>query len=128
VRVLAESPWGIFTVGATIPIALLMGNYLRFIRVGKVLEASTLGVILLLLAVWGGKLVYQNAHWAHVFGLRDIQLAWLIIGYGVISSSLPVWLLLAPRDYLCTFMKLGTILVLAAGILLTLPHLQMPVH
>ena len=125
-RVLAESPWGIFTVGATIPIALLMGNYLRFIRVGKVLEASTLGVILLLLAVWGGKLVYQNAHWAHVFGLRDIQLAWLIIGYGVISSSLPVWLLLAPRDYLCTFMKLGTILVLAAGILLTLPHLQMP--
>jgi len=103
-----------------------MGNYLRFIRVGKVLEASTLGVILLLLAVWGGKLVYQNAHWAHVFGLRDIQLAWLIIGYGVISSSLPVWLLLAPRDYLCTFMKLGTILVLAAGILLTLPHLQMP--
>jgi len=126
VRVLAESPWGIFTVGATVPIALLMGNYLRFIRIGKVLEASAFGVILLLLAVWGGKLVYQSPYWSQVFGLKDISVAWAIILYGVISSSLPVWLLLAPRDYLSTFMKLGTIGALAIGILFTLPHLQMP--
>jgi len=126
VKALAESPWGIFTVGATIPIALLMGCYMRFVRVGKILEASAFGVTLLLLAVWGGKLVYENPHWSQVFGLHDINIAWVIIGYGVISSSLPVWLLLAPRDYLSTFMKLGTIFALAFGILLLLPNLQMP--
>ena len=126
VRALAESPWGVFTVGATLPIALLMGGYMRFLRVGKVLEATAVGVTLLLLAVWGGKLVYQDSHWSQVFGLRDVSLAWIIIGYGVVSSSLPVWLMLAPRDYLSTFMKLGTILLLALGILCTLPHLQMP--
>ena len=126
VKALAESPWGIFTVGATIPIALLMGCYMRFVRIGKILEASTFGVTLLLLAVWGGKLVYQSPHWSQFFGLHDITIAWIIIGYGVISSSLPVWLLLAPRDYLSTFMKLGTIFALAFGILLVLPNLQMP--
>jgi carbon starvation protein len=126
VRALAESPWGVFTVGATIPIALFMGGYMRFLRVGKILEATAIGITLLLLAVWGGKLVYENAHWSQVFGLHDISLAWIIIGYGIISSSLPVWLMLAPRDYLSTFMKLGTILALALGILFTLPHLQMP--
>src|SRR5882724_5605258 len=82
VKALAESPWGVFTVGATIPIALFMGGYMRFLRIGKVLEASALGVGLLLLAVWGGKLVHEHADWAHVFGLRDISLAWIIIGYG----------------------------------------------
>ena len=126
VRALAESPWGIFTVGATIPIALFMGGYMRFLRVGRVLEATAIGVTLLLLAVWGGKLVYQSPHWSQVFGIRDIHLAAIIIGYGVISSSLPVWLMLAPRDYLSTFMKLGTIVALALGILCTLPQLQMP--
>ena len=126
VRALAESPWGVFTVGATIPIALFMGGYMRFVRTGKILEATAIGITLLLLAVWGGKLVYENAHWSQVFGLHDISLAWIIIGYGMISSSLPVWLMLAPRDYLSTFMKLGTILLLALGILCTLPHLQMP--
>ncbi len=126
VRALAESPWGVFTVGATIPIALFMGGYMRFLRVGKVLEATAIGVALLLLAVWGGKLVYEDPHWSQVFGLHDISLAWIIVVYGVISSSLPVWLMLAPRDYLSTFMKLGTILLLAFGILLTLPHLAMP--
>ena len=126
VRALAESPWGVFTVATTIPIALLMGGYMRFLRVGKVLEASVLGVTLLLLAVWGGKLVYQDPNWSHVFALRDGSLAWIIIGYGLLSSSLPVWLLLAPRDYLSTFMKLGTIVLLALGILCTLPSLQMP--
>jgi carbon starvation protein len=125
VKALAESPWGVFTVGATIPIALLMGGYMRFLRVGKVLEASAFGIALLLLAVWGGKMIYQSPHWSQVFSLHGITLAWIIIGYGVISSSLPVWMLLAPRDYLSTFMKLGTIIALAAGILLVLPDLQL---
>src|SRR5262249_36493221 len=79
VTALAESPWGVFTVGATIPIALLMGTYLRFVRVGKVMEASVIGVSLLLLAVWGGR--YASIHWAHIFGLKDVQLAWTIIMY-----------------------------------------------
>jgi carbon starvation protein len=127
VKALAESPWGIFTVSATIPIALFMGGYLRCWRVGKVMEASAIGVVLLLLAVWGGKLVYENAEWSRVFGMKDISLAWAIIIYGLAASVLPVWLLLAPRDYLSTFMKLGTIFALAAGIFLVLPSLKMPV-
>jgi carbon starvation protein len=126
VKALAESPWGIFTVGATIPIALFMGVYLRFWRVGRVLEASVLGALALLLAVWGGKLVYQNAQWSQWLGLHDLTLAWAIILYGLAASVLPVWLLLAPRDYLSTFMKLGTIFALAAGIFWVLPDLRMP--
>ena len=126
VKALAESPWGVFTVGATIPIALLMGGYLRFVRAGKVMEASVIGVLGLLLAVWGGKLVYENPAWSQLFGLRDISLAWAIIFYGLAASILPVWLLLAPRDYLSTFMKLGTIFALVAGIFLVLPDLKMP--
>src|SRR6266496_2618829 len=126
VKALAESPWGVFTVAATIPIAMFMGCYLRFGRVGKVMEASVIGVVCLLLAVWGGKLVHQNPNLAHVFGLRDISLAWAIILYGLAASVLPVWLLLAPRDYLSTFMKLGTIFALAAGIFCVLPDLRMP--
>ncbi|HTY86431.1 MAG TPA: carbon starvation CstA family protein [Candidatus Acidoferrum sp.] len=126
VRALAESSWGVFTVGSTIPIALFMGGYMRFWRVGKVLEASAIGVVLLLLAVWGGKLVYETPNWARVFGMRDITLGWAIIVYGLAASVLPVWLLLAPRDYLSTFMKLGTIFALAFGILLVLPDLKMP--
>src|SRR5690348_10071998 len=86
VRALADSSWGVFTVGATIPIAMFMGNYLRFWRVGKVLEASVIGVVCLLLAVWGGKMVHENAAWAHLFGLRDITLAWSIIAYGLAAS------------------------------------------
>ena len=126
VRALAESPWGVFTVGATIPIAMFMGGYLRFWRVGKVMEASAIGVVCLLLAVWGGKLVHENSHLAQLFGLHDITLAWTIILYGLAASVLPVWLLLAPRDYLSTFMKLGTIFALALGIFLVLPSLRMP--
>jgi carbon starvation protein len=126
VKALAESPWGVFTVGATIPIALLMGGYMRFVRIGKVLEASAFGIGLLLLAVWGGKLVYENPHWSQVLSLHGITLAWAVIVYGVAASVLPVWLLLAPRDYLSTFMKLGTIFALAFGILLVLPAMQMP--
>ena len=126
VKALAESPWGVFTVAATIPIAMFMGGYMRFWRVGKVMEASAIGVVLLLLAVWGGKLVYEDANWSKVFLLKDISLAWTIIIYGLAASVLPVWLLLAPRDYLSTFMKLGTIFALAVGIFLVLPDLRMP--
>src|SRR5438552_12128123 len=126
VKALAESPWGVFTVGATIPIAMFMGGYLRFWRVGKVMEASAIGAVCLLLAVWGGKLVHESPALAHAFGLRDLTLAWTIIVYGLAASVLPVWLLLAPRDYLSTFMKLGTIFALALGIFLVVPNLRMP--
>src|SRR6476661_5166865 len=100
VKALAESPWGIFTVGATIPIAMLMGSYLRFGRAGKVLEASAFGVVLLLLAVWGGQFVHGNAGWSRLFTIGAEPLAWSVIIYGLAASILPVWLLLAPRDYL----------------------------
>jgi len=126
VKALAESPWGVFTVGATVPIAMFMGCYLRFGRVGKVLEASAIGVVCLLLAVWGGKLVYASPELSSWFSLRDITLAWTIITYGLAASILPVWLLLAPRDYLSTFMKLGTIFALALGLFFVLPQMQMP--
>jgi carbon starvation protein len=126
VKALAESPWGVFTVGATIPIAIFMGCYLRFGRIGNVLEASAIGVIGLLLAVWGGKLIHQNPQLAETFSFRDITLAWTIITYGLAASVLPVWFLLAPRDYLSTFVKLGTIVILVLGVLLVLPNLKMP--
>ena len=126
VKALAESPWGVFTVGATIPIAMLMGGYLRFWRIGKVLEASAFGVILLLLAVWGGQYVHANAQWAKVFTFAAEPLAWMIILYGFAASVLPVWLLLAPRDYLSTFMKLGTIFALVLGVFIVLPDMKMP--
>lgn len=125
VNALAESPWGVFTVGATIPIAMFMGGYMRFWRVGKIMEASVLGIVLLLLAVWGGQFVHSHAEWAHRFTFRAEPIAWTIILYGLAASVLPIWLLLAPRDYLSTFMKLGTITLLALGIILLLPHLQM---
>jgi len=126
VKALADSPWGVFTVGATIPIALFMGGYLRWWRVGRVMEASALGVVLLLMAVWGGQYVHSHGHLATLFSLRDINLARAIILYGFAASVLPVWLLLAPRDYLSTFMKLGTIFALAFGVLLVLPALKFP--
>lgn len=126
VKALADSPWGVFTVAATIPIAMFMGGYLRWIRAGKVMEASVIGIVLLLLAVVGGKLVYDSPTWSQAFGLKSISLAWILIIYGLAASVLPVWLLLAPRDYLSTFMKLGTIVALAIGIFFTLPDLQMP--
>jgi carbon starvation protein len=132
VQVLAHSAWGVFTIGATIPIAMFMGGYLRFWRVGKVLEVSAIGVVLLLLAVWGGQFVQPLAGGTHLewLGKRltfsEEQLAWGILIYGLAASVLPVWLLLAPRDYLSTFMKLGTIFVLVVGVFLVRPSLQMP--
>ncbi len=126
VKALADSPWGVFTVGATIPIAMFMGGYLRWMRVGKVLEVSVIGVVLLLLAVWGGQLVHTNPTLHAAFLVKAEPLAWAIIIYGFLASVLPVWLLLAPRDYLSTFMKLGTISALAIGTLLVLPTLHMP--
>ena len=126
VNTLADSPWGVFTVGATIPIAVFMGGYMRFVRVGKVLEASAIGVVLLLLAVWGGKFAHQHADVAKFFTIGQMPLAWGLIVYGLAASVAPVWLLLAPRDYLSTFMKLGTIFALAVGCFLVLPDLKMP--
>jgi carbon starvation protein CstA len=116
----------VFTVGATIPIAMFMGGYLRFWRVGKVLEVSAIGVILLLLAVWGGQWVHGNRDWSGWLTFNAETIAWSILIYGLAASVLPVWLLLAPRDYLSTFMKLGTIFALAVGVFLVRPNLQMP--
>ena len=127
VNALGESPWGIFTVGATIPIAMFMGGYLRFWRVGKIREVTVLGVVLLLLAVWGGQYVYHQPALSRFFTLGKEPIAWSVIVYGLAASVLPVWLLLAPRDYLSTFMKLGTIFALAFGVLVVLPDLKMPV-
>jgi carbon starvation protein len=126
VKALAESPWGIFTVGATIPIAMLMGGYLRYWRVGKVMEASIFGAILLLLAVWGGQFVHASPSWSKIFTLGQLPIAWAVIIYGLAASVLPVWLLLAPRDYLSTFMKLGTIFALVLGVFIVLPDMKMP--
>ena len=126
VNALKSSPWGTFTIAMTIPIALLMGIYLRRLRPGKVMEASALGFILILLAIWGGQWVSQNPAVAHYFTLTAPTLAILIIAYGFAASALPVWLLLAPRDYLSTFVKLGTIALLALGIIAIRPTLHMP--
>ena len=126
VNALKDSPWGTFTIAMTIPIALLMGLYLRRIRPGKVLEVSILGFILVLLAIWGGQWASQNPRMAHVFSLQGTTLAELIIVYGFAASAVPVWLLLAPRDYLSTFVKLGTIGLLGIGIVALHPTLHMP--
>src|SRR5947199_556958 len=126
VNALKSSPWGTFTIAMTIPIALLMGVYLRRIRPGRVLEASALGFVLVMLAIWGGQWVSQDPAMAHVFTLSAAALAGLIILYGFAASALPVWLLLAPRDYLSTFVKLGTIALLAVGIIGLRPTLHMP--
>ncbi len=126
VNALKSSPWGTFTIAMTIPIALLMGVYLRRIRPGKVMEASVIGFVLVLLSIWGGQWVAQNAAAARLFTFTGPTLAILIIIYGFAASALPVWLLLAPRDYLSTFVKLGTIGLLALGIVALRPALHMP--
>ena len=126
VKALAESPWGTFTIAATIPIALAMGVYMRFIRPGRVGEASAFGVVLLLSSIWLGRAVAEHASWGPAFTLGGTEIAWAIIIYGAVASSLPVWLMLAPRDYLSTFLKIGTIVALAIGIYVVAPRLSMP--
>src|SRR6267154_4407372 len=126
VNALKQSPWGAFTIAMTIPIALLMGVYLRRLRPGRVLETSALGFVLVLAAIWGGQWASQTPPVAKYFTLTAPGLAIAIILYGFAASALPVWLLLAPRDYLSTFVKLGTIAVLALGIVALHPVMRMP--
>ncbi|MBC7724147.1 MAG: carbon starvation protein A [Burkholderiaceae bacterium] len=126
VNALAESPWGVFSIAMTIPIALFMGVYLRYLRPGRISEVSVIGVALLLLAIIAGGWVAETSWGVEIFTLDKVALAWALIIYGFVASVLPVWLLLAPRDYLSTFMKIGTIILLAIGIIIVQPVVQMP--
>lgn len=126
VNALKDSPWGTFTIACTMPIAVFMGIYLRYLRPGKVLEVSAIGFGLIILSIFGGQWVSESPTWAPIFTLTGPVLAMLLIGYGFIASALPVWLLLAPRDYLSTFVKLGVVVLLALGIAAVRPDLQMP--
>jgi carbon starvation protein len=123
---LKSSPWGTFTVGATIPIAMVMGWYMRVLRPGAVLEATLLGLVLLAFALVGGRWVDAHPVLAGWFRFGDRQLAWMIIAYGFLASVVPVWLLLAPRDYLSTFVKIGTVVALAVGIVALRPEIALP--
>ena len=126
VNALKSSPWATFTLAMTIPIAMLLGVYLRFLRPGRVLEASAIGVALVVFVVVAGQWVADSPAWAHVFTLGGVALAFAIMIYGFAASALPVWLLLAPRDYLSAFIKAGAIFSLAAGILIVRPDVHMP--
>ena len=126
VKALAESPWGMFTVMATLPIAMFMGVYMRYIRPGRIGEISVIGVVLLLLSIWLGGKVGAHPTWGPAFTFTGTQITWMLIGYGFVAAVLPVWLILAPRDYLSTFLKIGTIIALAIGILVVMPELKMP--
>jgi len=126
VNALKSSPWATFTLAMTVPIAILLGLYLRFVRPGRVLEASVMGVALVLFVVLAGQWVADSPSWSRVFTLSGVALAFAIIAYGFAASALPVWLLLAPRDYLSAFIKAGAIFSLAAGILIVRPQVLMP--
>ncbi|GAC1372083.1 MAG: carbon starvation CstA family protein [Pseudarthrobacter sp.] len=126
VNALGESPWGVFSVGMTIPIALFMGVYLRFLRPGKIMEVSVIGFVLLMAAIIGGGLVAQTDWGVAFFTLDKVTIAWGLIIYGFIAAILPVWLLLAPRDYLSTFMKIGVIVMLALAVIVVLPEINVP--
>ncbi|MEO5579493.1 MAG: carbon starvation CstA family protein, partial [Gemmatimonadaceae bacterium] len=126
VNALKASPWGIVTIGLTIPIAMLMGGYMRWLRPHRVLEATAIGIVLLILSLYAGRWVAENPVLAPVFTLTGPTIALLIMAYGFAASVLPVWLLLAPRDYLSAFVKIGVVVALALGILIVLPPLQMP--
>ena len=126
VKALVGSPWGMFTVSATIPIALFMGIYTRYIRPGRIGEVSLIGFALLMLAILCGQYVQDHPSLAHLFTFDGKAIAWMLMGYGFVASVLPVWLLLAPRDYLSTFLKIGTICALAIGIMFIAPELRMP--
>ncbi|MBA4758968.1 carbon starvation CstA family protein [Sphingosinicella sp.] len=126
VKALAESPWGMFTVAATVPLAMAMGAYARWIRPCKVGEVSLIGFVGLILAIIYGQQIAASPVWGPIFTFTPVQLCWLLIGYGAVASVLPVWLLLAPRDYLSTFLKIGAIAALALCIVIMAPPLRMP--
>ena len=126
VNALRDSPWGTVTIGLSIPIAMLMGVYLRWIRPGAVLEATAGGLVLLFLSLYAGKWVSESATWAPVFTLSGVTLSVSIMVYGFFASVLPVWMLLAPRDYLSAFVKIGVVLALGVGIIVVLPDMEMP--
>jgi carbon starvation protein len=126
VNALKGSPWGTFTIAATMPIAVIMGLYLRYWRPGKVLECSLLGFLLVLLSIFGGQWISHSTSLAPLFTFSGVALAVAVIVYGFLASALPVWLLLAPRDYLSTFVKLGVVLMLGVGILFVRPEMQLP--
>ncbi|MFL5619459.1 MAG: carbon starvation CstA family protein [Gemmatimonadaceae bacterium] len=126
VNALKSSPWGTATIALTIPTAMLMGAYMRWLRPGRVLEATAIGIVLLIVSLYAGRWVAENPTLAAVFTLSGKSLAFLLMAYGIAASILPVWLLLAPRDYLSAFVKIGVVVALAVGILIVLPPLQMP--
>ncbi|MEH0876166.1 carbon starvation CstA family protein [Pectobacterium cacticida] len=126
VKALAESPWGLFTIAATIPIALFMGVYMRFLRPGKIAEVSIIGFVLMMLAIVYGGNIAAHPYWGPFFTLKGTSLTWVLVIYGFVASVLPVWLLLAPRDYLSTFLKIGVIIGLAFGIVFAMPEMKMP--
>ncbi|MNO58809.1 Carbon starvation protein A [compost metagenome] len=126
VKALTHSPWGTYTVAFTIPLAIFMGIYTRYLRPGRIGEVSIIGLVCLIFAIVSGGWVAESQTWAPYFDFDGVLLTWMLVGYGFVASVLPVWLLLAPRDYLSTFLKIGTIIGLAIGILVTQPTLQMP--
>ena len=126
VKALAHSPWGMFTVMATIPIAMFMGVYMRYLRPGRIGEISVIGIVLLLASIWLGGLVAADPVWSARFTFTGVEITWMLVGYGFVAAVLPVWLILAPRDYLSTFLKIGTIAALAVGIVILSPDLKMP--
>ncbi|ACZ76558.1 carbon starvation CstA family protein [Dickeya parazeae] len=126
VKALTNSPWGVFTIAATIPIALFMGVYMRFLRPGKIAEVSLIGFVLMMMAIVYGGDIAVHPYWGPFFTLKGTTLTWVLVIYGFVASVLPVWLLLAPRDYLSTFLKVGVIIGLAIGILFAMPELKMP--
>src|SRR5690606_3595656 len=125
-KALAESPWGMFTVIATIPIAVFMGVYMRYIRPGRIGAISVLGVVLLLASICAGGQAAPAPLWGPAVALPGVQIIGMLIGYGVVAAGLPVWLILAPRDYLSTFLKIGTSVARAIGILVVMPQLKVP--
>lgn len=126
VKALTHSPWGTYTVAFTIPLAIFMGIYTRYLRPGRIGEVSIIGLVCLIFAIISGGWVAESPVWGPYFDFSGVQLTWMLVGYGFVASVLPVWLLLAPRDYLSTFLKIGTIVGLAIGILIMRPTLQMP--
>ncbi|WP_061794794.1 carbon starvation CstA family protein [Serratia ficaria] len=126
VKALAESPWGVFTVCSTVPIALFMGIYMRYLRPGRVGEVSVIGIVLLVASIWFGGVIAHDPFWGPALTFKDTTITYTLIGYAFVSALLPVWLILAPRDYLATFLKIGVIVGLAIGIVILNPELKMP--